>query len=112
MMTKIVKNISDFIPTNPPAGNCNPDPISNGNKILLIEKSTKNVLASFEISPLVQMENEQLCYKMAMEYESYGIEVEIISPSSSDSLIHCLTDSSGKIKEYRNSVEKEWLEHD
>ena len=76
------------------------------NMVQIIDKNTQNVIFECPVESIDQ------AYKQALSFEKMGLEVEIISPSITDTLAHSLGKSGRELEEYHKSVAHEMDDHD
>jgi hypothetical protein len=75
-------------------------------KILVIDVQTKQTL--FECG----VEDSEKAYRFAAEMEKMGLDVEVISPTLSETLSNSLGLTSDQMREYKKSLDEEMEGHD
>ena len=75
------------------------------NKLILIDKSTKDLLAEFNLG------QEDLAYNRAVELEKLNIEVEVIKPNSLEQLGIALGAKTNEIDKLRCEMNDEIDSH-
>jgi hypothetical protein len=75
-------------------------------KILVIDVQTKQSL--FECG----VEDSEKAYRFAAEMEKMGLDVEVISPTLSETLSNSLGLTSDQMREYKKSLDEEMEGHD
>jgi hypothetical protein len=75
-------------------------------KILVIDVQTKQSL--FECG----VEDSEKAYSFAAEMEKMGLDVEVISPTLSETLSNSLGLTSDQMREYKKSLDEEMEGHD
>lgn len=75
-------------------------------KILVRDVQTKQTLLECDLS------QSEKAYKFAAEMEKMGLDVEVISPTLSDTLSTSLGLTQDQIREYKKSLDEEMEGHD
>lgn len=75
-------------------------------KIIVRDIHTQQTLFECPVS-----ESER-AYKFAADMEEMGLDIEVISPTLTETLSHSLGLSDEQLREYKNSMEEEIASHD
>ncbi len=75
-------------------------------KVKIIDAASEETL--FECS----LEDMEVAYQQAAQYEEMGLDVKIIAPTITQTLTHTLGLSHDEEEEYQNSVVAEMEDHD
>lgn len=74
--------------------------------ITIQEKHSQKVLKK------ISLEEKDLAYKIAREFEEYGLEVEIVTPTIHDNLLNQLNINSEQKEKYLESLKEEIESHE
>ena len=74
-------------------------------KIQIVEVESREVLIE------CSLEDAEIAYEAAAQFEAQGVDVELIKPGAPESLVECLGISDREKSEYRKSLKEEIDSH-